>query len=417
MASFHKTHEPLAERLLSHINSCKRVVSSDNVSFEASLQFDGYQNVLQDIISLSADIPQSEFKRIVWRSLVNSAKEGTISSGLFLRHASELEQEYLSRRPKRYILISQVSVRYFDKLPSFKVGNAAVSFPTNLPSAFLRSRESVINSAKHALHAPPPENYRWVRVAVESKESASAASLALDALHLLLGIWNLRLNSSFRVSHGGRRKAVNTVVLGPIHTVHLSSGKLEREVWWFAPNYCGSIDAKSLGQDNIKHILQFHHWVRRKLLTIKYRDQVQKYIRLYNQSLVENDWSTSYIRLWQVLEAATNTSNGNHKETIRRVAFLYKDRDFHFAFLDHLRTMRNQLVHESAEKETMESNLYFLKNYVEDLLIFHLKQAGQFQNPGEASEFLDLPTSAVDLSKRLNMCKKAIRFRSVGQDG
>lgn len=408
---FRNDQHILAERLLRDIDSCKRIDSHGSVSFSPDFSFDSYQAVLQDIIVLSQGVPQNEFRRIVWLALVNSAKQGKITPDIFLRHAGELEKEYLSRRPKRYILISEISVNFFDDLPKFRVGSSTISFPKKLPTGFHNGRSEVLERAKHALHAVNPENYRWVRVAVDGKGDGAAANAALDALHLLLGVWNLSLNSVSRVSWGGRRKPVNTVTLGPIHTVHLLSGKLERDVWWFDPNYCGAIAPRSLGQD-VDRIVQFWNWVKRRLLKIPYRDQLEEWMRLYNQALDEKDWSTSYIRLWQVLETATNTSDGNHKVTVRRVAFLYEDRELNHAFIDHLRNMRNQLVHESADKSTMESHLFLLKNYVEALLLFHLKQAGQFRTLGEVSEFLDLPTSIADLTKRSDLFKKAIRFRT-----
>lgn len=409
-ARFQNDHHIIAERLLKHIDSCKRVDKNGSVSFSPDFSFDGYQEVLQDILVLSQGVPHNEFGRIVWLSLVNSAKEGRITSDIFLRHASELEKEYLSRQPKHYILVSEISISSNDDLPRFRVGSSTISFPKKLPTDFLHGRAEVLEKAKYALHAATPENYRWVRVTVNSKGDGAAANTALDALHLLLGVWNLSLNSGSRVSWGGKREPVNTVTLGPIHTVHFLSGKLEREVWWFDPNYCGPITPRSLGKD-IERIVQFWYWVKRRLLKVPYRNQLEEWIRLYNQALDEKDWSTSYIRLWQVLETATNTSNGNHQVTVRRVAFLYADREFNHAFIDHLRNMRNQLVHESADKSTMESHLFLLKNYVETLLLFHLKQAGQFRTLGEVSEFLDLPTSIVDLTKRSDLFKKAIRFR------
>lgn len=409
-ARFQGDHHILAERLLSHIDSCKHVSNQGSVSFSPDFSFDGYQEVLQDILVLSQDIPHSELGRIVWLSLVNSAKEGKITSDIFLRYASELEKEYLSRQPKRYILVSEISVSSNDDLPRFRVGNSTISFPKKLPTGFLHSRTGVLEKAKYALHAATPENYRWARVTLDSKGDGEAANKALDALHLLLGVWNISLSSSGRKSWVGKRKPVNTVTLGPIHTVHFLSGKLEREIWWFDPNYCGSIPSRSLGKD-VERVVQFWYGVKRKLMKIPYRNHLEKWIRLYNQALDEKDWSTSYIRLWQVLEAATNTSDGSHKVTVRRVAFLYPDREFNHAFIDHLRNMRNQLVHESADKNTMETHLFLLKNYVEDILLFHLRQAGQFRTLGEVSEFLDLPTSIVDLTKRSDLFKKAIRFR------
>lgn len=220
MAEFKKDHHLLAKRLLGYVDSCKQVNQQGGISFSSSFSFKGYQEVLQDIIVWSQGTPKNEFGRIVWLSLVNSAKEGTIVPDLFLRHASELEKEFLSRQSKRYILITEIAVNFLDDLPKFRIGGTTISFPKKLQTGFLRARSDVIENAKHALHAAIPENYRWVRAAVDSKGDGAAADTALDALHLLLGIWNLSLNSDFRVSWGGSRKAVNTITLGPVHTVH-----------------------------------------------------------------------------------------------------------------------------------------------------------------------------------------------------
>lgn len=92
--------------------------------------------------------------------------------------------------------------------------------------------------------------------------------------------------------------------------------------------------------------------------------------------------------MWQVLEAATNTSSADYKVTIRRAAFVHSDDyEFHKKLLDHLRDLRNHMVHVADDLQTIESNLYLLKSYVEDILLFHFNHGADFDSFKEVSEF------------------------------
>ena len=105
--------------------------------------------------------------------------------------------------------------------------------------------------ARHSLNSSPPKNYRWVRVGLHKKGSSAAVNKALDTLNFLIGLWNLILNhnQTIRTTYSGPRKPVNSIVLGPLHTIHKPSGEIGRNFRWYEPNYCGAISIFNLRRD------------------------------------------------------------------------------------------------------------------------------------------------------------------------
>lgn len=412
MAKLNK--KELAARLLSEMNTIKNVeTATGKVSFRGGFGFQSAESLLDDLLVLNPAVPDTESPTITWQALVGAAREGDITTKSFLKQAGRLESEYLSRVPKRYVLITEVSLNSSDSVPGASFDGLRITFPQRIPGTFAKARSAILREAGHSLHAQPPNNYRWVRVGVSEKSDAAAADLALKGLHLLVGLWNLWLNmgTGIRQTFKGPRKPVNVIALGPVHTVHRPSGALERQVWWYEPNYLAALPVKSLGA-NADRLTRFAGTTRQRLQRLPYRRKVEDYIRFYGRALDERDWSTSFIRLWQALEAATNTVNETYKVTVRRAAFIYRDHSYHTEVLDHLREYRNRLVHADGESKTIESKLYLLKMYVEDIIMFHVENGRGFSSLAEVSEFLDLPASSSEVTRRLRLLETARRLRS-----
>lgn len=412
MASFAKNS--LAEQLLTGIDSVKLVDhQTGKVSFKVGFDFETSHRLLEDLLALNSSIPDTELHRIVWQSMVASAKSGKITVQSFLAEAGRLEHQYLSCRPKRFVLLTQVSLSNFDKIAGARFSGGTISFPKSIPKAFSMARRAILIDAQHSLHTKAPANYRWVRVGVTEKSEAAAVELALKALHLLLGLWNLWLNkgTGFRRTFKGPRKPVNSISLGPIHTVHSPSGKIEREVWWYEPNYFAPIIPKSLGSD-FQGMCRFASVMRSRLRRIQYHEKLEGIIRYYNRALDEHDWSTSFIRLWQALEVATHTINEPYSVTVRRTSFIYKDWQLRGNVLEHLREYRNKLVHFGDESESIESNLYLLKGYVEDMLMFHLNEGPRFSSMTEFAQFVNLPADEQAFKKQFRLMQIARTLRN-----
>ena len=101
----------------------------------------------------------------------------------------------------------------------------------------------------------------------------------------------------------------------------------------------------------------------------------------YVRALDARDHSDSFIGIWSTLEYLTN-SVGNYDQIIRRAKFLFSDADrfnrFNYLLLEHLRDVRNQLVHTAAVRSNIEVYLYQLKGITEVFLRFHLRHGREF---------------------------------------
>lgn len=150
----------------------------------------------------------------------------------------------------------------------------------------------------------------------------------------------------------------------------------------------------------------------------KYPHVIQNAFIRYTRALDERDWTTAFLKLWSILELLTDTSKANYDTTIKRTAFLYKEREYNIQVLQHLKKYRNLSVHLDMGNSEIETYLYQLKNYVETLLSFHLQNKFNFDTIQEAAEFLSLPheeevlvSQERDFTKQIKKRKLARRFR------
>jgi hypothetical protein len=176
------------------------------------------------------------------------------------------------------------------------------------------------------------------------------------------------------MSWASKPKPVNNIILGPIHTLHKPSGELAAtEVWWYEPSYLGAIKPFTPKQNEIDSMNESFNYVKKTFKMHKYPQVIHNAIIRYTRALDERDWTTAFIKLWSILELLTDTGKTSYDTTIKRTAFLYKEREYHLQVLQHLKKYRNSSVHLDKGNSEMETYLYQLKNYVETLMGFHNK--------------------------------------------
>jgi len=141
------------------------------------------------------------------------------------------------------------------------------------------------------------------------------------------------------------------------------------------------------------------------------RADLEDVIRGYTRALDQRDFSAAFLALWRLLEKLTSTTeNDSYKVTIRQTLFLFKERNYHEQILNHLRNYRNRAVHAGEETEEMETLLFQLKFYVEQLLFFHIYNTLGFSSMQETAEFLHIKPDAMVLKKQIKLLEKAVRF-------
>jgi hypothetical protein len=400
----------LATQLIGQLSETKELDAAGQPTFKVVGLVPPF-SLLSQLVTFDPSLPEMERLRIAHEAAFEMARQDAFSLGAYLGCASRLEREYLSRPMRRFIVLAQLSVSSGDHLQGTRLRGLSVSFPLDVSKHFAKARAKAIDEpAKHHLYADPPKGYRWTRVSVRERCPAAAVAAADDCLQLQLGLWNLCLNRKKGMRWStGPRQPVNEIGLGPIHTVHRPSGIVEDGVGWYDTGYFAPLAVKRLG-DDAPSIHTFSKRMRRRLSRVAYRSAVEDCIRLYNRALDEHDASTSYLRMWQALESATNAVRDRHADPVRRAAFLYSDHEYAVSELGHLRDSRNRFVHAGESTQQVDANLLRLRFYVENLLMFHAARGAEFSSLKDVSEFLDLPRSATELSRRLKLVSKAAQW-------
>jgi hypothetical protein len=204
-----------------------------------------------------------------------------------------------------------------------------------------------------------------------------------------------------------RRRPVNRVILGPVHSLHHPDGSLASEDDWYEHDYVEPIP-RDMSHQRWKRAEYEDGEIQKMLAASAYRTEIEGFLRRYTRALDTREWESAFVRLWGLLEEMTGTRDtDSHDVTVRRAVFHYhaQDRDLHEQVLTHLKNYRHGTVHAGEASELIETYLYQLKRYVEGLIEFHLK-SHPASNPGfgsfdEAVRFLSQPPDPAAAEKKI----------------
>lgn len=395
---------------------CRRLENAKAVDTVGKVSFQGFEFtsnivVLSSMVSLSTGISELEKKRIITKATFKVAGQGSITPESILLEINSLEKQYLKEAPKKYVLITSLSVQRFLKLKRQSVNGCTITFTSTVPYPFRKEAEKVNKHATHSICGELPKDYLVVRIAVAAKSHSEAADRAIDAIDLFRGIWNLFYNrrNVHRMS-SGQRQPVNKILLGPIHTLHLPNAKLATESWWYEPDYRGPLKTLEPARD-VEEFCIFQSRVSRLLKKSPFRTFLESAIVRYTRALDLQDWNSAFLNLWSLLEGLTNTGdNDTHKVTVKRTSFLFQDREYVKQILTHLKDHRNRAVHTGSGNENIETLMYQLKNFVESALEFLLGNKFGLKNLGEVAQFLDLPDGKTALMQRIKLLESALKY-------
>lgn len=400
-------------------NRLEQIKTIDKKTGKAS--YSGFEHhdllaVLCSIARLSEDIPETEKHGIILHSTFSAGERGTITAKSLLKEISILEHEFLRKDKINYIMAALLSIKNNIKIPIYYIDSSLITFSHELPPIFIKNRETLYSKVDHIVEKLPPD-YLAVRVFVKARSVNEAWEQALKKLDIIRGIWNFSLNrlTWLSISYGGRPEPINKILLGPFHTLHERNGKLATETFWYEPHFKTSKSPYEFDKkENYNYFLSFTKSIRNKINKCSYKEFISEAIIRYTQALDYPDYDVSFIRLWSVLELLTNTTfKETYEKTIKRTAFIFKDYDFHYQVLNHLREFRNKSVHTgSSDNEDKKTYLYQLKRYVESLLSFHLANKFKFPDLSSVTDFLDLSPSRKLLLKNWKLYKKGVRFLS-----
>ena len=413
MAKWLKHYNP--QPLIDRLNKSRTINKDGNVQFGG---FEVFINLahIDSMLQLAIDIPDYE-KRSLVQSAIFKAGKKNITKGSLLKGVNLIEKQYHTAADKKYYLVTSISINYLRrKLTNRRVGGLYLSFPMKLPKAFVKARKHCDFFQHSVEKIDYPKHYLLAKVCVKAKSTHQAARDALIGLNLYRSYLNFsnNLHHPYSFSIGARRKPINQILLGPIHTLHNTNGQLATEELWIEEDYrepCKTFDPIVVGEYE-KKINLAHEFIG-KAKKLPYKESFEEALFRYNDALDGYDYNNAFIKLWSVLELLTNTLNEPYKTTIRRVAFLYEDYKVVRQSLEILKEYRNSIIHKGIAAGDIQVFIYELKGYVEYLLLFLLNNRFNFSSFEEVAEFCDQPRDTAVLNRKFNIARNAKKFFKV----
>lgn len=367
---------------------------------------EAYSEIVAECIDYSPELSDSRRRAITWRALIDSKKAGNLTRQGILDSAAQKQTEFLRSPRQPFVMLTSATVAYEDYLEPVRLTDATISFFSHRPPTFAQfknqGRDLAYKTQLRQTH---------ITVAVNARDPLEGAEIAFDRLLLWRGIWNLFLNrhSGMRISFGGPNGGhpVNQIVPGPLHTMHTPDGQVAlKEQCWHSPGL-ESVTPESLGREKYARIKKFEGWVRRRLESPTIGPAVTRLLTTYCGALDEPELSSGYLALWGVLEQITGTDKRSYEDLLRRASFLYRDAPVARVLLEHMRDQRNRMVHQGQSIDNPERMVYLLKRYVEDQLIFLIRNTRRFSRMDEFRALLDLPPDPGLLRERLRVLRWA----------
>ncbi len=399
--------------ILDNINKLKMIGDNGRISFGG---FDFHKSItlLFNILIFDSEVSEIDARQIIYKAIFNVAKAYDITPENLRAELNKLENKFLSLPINRYVLVASFSLSQSITMKNVRLGNNIIFFERFLSKNFSsETRNSLIKDAARVLKVELPKNYSYVRVFNSSRSTTSAINQGLEDLNFIRGILNWVINSSYtiRLTRGGRPDPVNKLILGPIHTIHSPDGSLVGDDrYWYDPSYTYPIKPYTPNENELQILLRSQVSFRKKINNINWSEIIKKAFVRYAVALDSRDLTAAYLKLWGVLECLVNTNK--HEVLVRRVSSIYQEREYHLQALNILREFRNLYVHTNEETDEIETYLYKLKNYVDNMFKLHLTNRLNFNSIDELIEFLDLPVDKDIILHRLKIYKLAKNFRN-----
>lgn len=395
----------IPQHLITKLDAMKHVDSNGSVSFSDGFVYADYRTVLFSNIQTHESVPDYLKLHMVTKALSLAAGRGKITDNSILNEVNRLETEYLNQGLAKYTLVTSISIKSTDTLKRRHFKGCLIDFRPKIKGLLDKERKKIELQSKNAFHAPLPSLYSTLCVYVQARNPLEAGEVALDSLNTIRAIWNLFYNVQYSTGmRSGKAEPFNKILLGPLHTVHSENGRYQQH--FVESKYVISTSLKDIESD-ISKFMKFEAWTRRRLKTGPVEDWVYKSLIRYVLALDEWDYEAAFMKLWSLMEYLTHTTD--YDLLIKRVKNRLKEPNLHNDIMQHLRKCRNDLVHFSLMPEYIDTLLYQVKRYAENLLNFYIDDSCYFKNQDEILNFLDLSNDKRVLEEKRKLIKLKLK--------
>lgn len=391
--------------------------AGDTISLRGAASYDIF-TILESMIDFQPEVAQVDRKSLIGKAVGTALKEGVVTGERLLDHMKLVESEYLKQKIQRYVIVTSLNTRYFEELTRLRINKSSIVFSSTLPKNFINEAElKIIQEQVHNLGLYIPENATRVRIYINARTVDAAVEWGIEALNILRGWWNYFINERIAMKYSLRssRLPVNSLLYGPVYTIHYPNGRLAANTIWY-DNDREPYKGQSIRKSWISIQKQTSN-ARRRLNKIKYKEELEILLSRYAKALDFTDYEVAYNKLWSVFEHLAD-SVGNYDRLIQRTLFLVRadERNYIRLLLEHLRDLRNGFVHfDKNRKETM-TFIFQLKWCVEVLVRFHLYHGYKFKSIETACQFLDFPADIKVLEKHIANYKDVLAFQKKGNE-
>lgn len=398
MKNYNFNYNYLAQKLVEII----KVNESGSISYSEAFLKQDIESILETAYKFDEDTPKYEYNSIVRNGIKKFIKK-TVRNGETLKRAIKAaENEFRAKPYKKFLLLSTISFKHFHGLKSLRFDGTTVKFYKALPSKY--QYEKIKNLVIGFFNNPYPSDYTIVECHVVARSFFEAIDKSFKTIDFIRGLWNFSMNfRNINRIYSGKLKPINLIRLGPVHTLHHPNGKLALENFWYEID-CHIESANTLSIKQWAQINRAFNFLRKNYNKIIFKDEITEVFIRYVRALDSVDYESSYLKLWSLLEFLTNTQKMHYDKTIARTLFFYRDDIHSKEILEHLRFLRNKMIHIGESRSKMDPVIFQLKRFVEGIIIFLVNSKDYFNDLGEVGYFMDLSTD-------YNLLKKEIKFR------
>lgn len=375
----------------------------------SAFEYDEVASILVSAAGWPADIPVGELPNVVHTAISDAASRGPIRGKTLNDALRRAQHAFLNSPLKPYVLVTPVSLSKDAFAKARRLDG--VSLSSGLRKAFKAAR------ASDEAHIPTadvcPTDAIWAKVTVQGRTEHEGFEKALNKLDYVRACWNFYLNRKVarRISFPAETGPLNKITLGRCQSLHLPTGELAAEGHWTEPWLLPSKIFRPSARDK-EGMLAFLRSANRKLRRHPYGEVLRGSLVRYVRALDSSDYEAVFLKLWSLTELLTNSGANNYDVTIRRIQFLYADRELTKLTLQHLRTQRNQSVHANQLRADARSLVYQAKGYIETLIDFHAALGPKLKSIEAVAQLMDLPADVDLLRARMSLHRRAIRFHS-----
>ncbi|MCS4180170.1 hypothetical protein GGQ07_001610 [Salinibacter ruber] len=406
---------PILERIrnlrdLAPNSNMMRSVTGSDVGVAASDQMhflNEYESLLLSTIRFAGPVPDGQKSSLMRQAIFTALSDDDLTPDRLINEISDLEGDYLSQPTTQHVLIGTLSVRYDDNLTHREVEDTRITFNNRGRKEFRESGAwgRKLEMEDDLVPRKRNRNYTNFRAFTKARSEGEAFENALTAVDYVRAIWNLRANLMrfARFSSGGKEKPVNQVIYGPRFVLRSS------ERIWGEREALPPIKPLDIA-DEYEKLRDFEQDIRGLLRGHPYRKDLDELLLRYVGALDKRSMASTHLSLWSLLESLTGSPHG-HETVADRALFLWPDDGIQGQMLKHLQWQRNQYVHEDSRREDMETMVFLLKRYVEELLLYHLNSGQDHSSLEEAAQFLDHPRNQETLRAQIDQKKAALERR------